>query len=907
MKKNLLFLFLLIYPIALFSQPASGDGSSGSPYSGLISTPWTLSGDQYCGDLSVSSGIFTISAGSTLRFGTGNSLTISGTGYLSAAGNSSNLITFTSSGSSWGHIYFNAPNESNQSVIDYCIIENGDVHTYTDYRGYGGAIHSNYSNLIVSNSTLRNNYAEWGGAIFVNASKNPTIRKCYIYNNQSDRGGGGIYCWNSSSPLIENCIFEANDCLETTKESYSGGGLCAQTGCSIKLLNCTFVNNTTTRSSGASIELYGSTGDVVQNCIFWGSGTHFYRTGTNTVQYCAVQGTAPTGTGNFVLNSSNTGLNPMGPFFNATDGSDWSLKVVSPCTDTGTTPSPAVPTDYTGNSRVRTYDIGAYEVQYNYWKTTASNTDWNTGANWNGGVPTSSQDIVIPTGATNYPSVSTTIDFTIGSGYGMVLEQGAKVTLDDLTNNGILKLNATSAGLASLILNSYTRGTGGNEQIQLFLTGGGTKTPLTYKWHYISPPVTSLEVSTFAPTYTYNIWGWFQDRPTSTLSQAWVAYDGYVSSVEWDYPRAFTTLYAGKGYDYFKSTDYTYTFGGSFNTGDVNASLNYTSGNDNLYGYNLIGNPFSSGLDWDYIITHSFPANTSKGLYFTRNSILCSYINGVGVPGDVTDIIPPMQGFFSKTYSSGNTIVLAAAARTHDDIHATYKGSKGLIPLVRLELTDDTLSDETVVRFDEEAKSYLDNDFDALKMFLDPDLSSIYSSLSGIDYCINGLPFPESFVEVPVTVNIVTDTITKSITATQLQELDDYNVFLIDNSTGFSTDLKTIPEYTFSALKGTITDRFVLKISNVATSIETPAQTEQSFNVYHGLGSVNIQTVSDLWDGKSGSVRLLDMTGKSVNDLRNAVFSKSSLTSIPAPSAKGLYLVEIQSGMMRYVGKVIVK
>jgi len=113
--------------------------------------------------------------------------------------------------------------------------------------------------------------------------------------------------------------------------------------------------------------------------------------------------------------------------------------------------------------------------------------------------------------------------------------------------------------------------------------------------------------------------------------------------------------------------------------------------------------------------------------------------------------------------------------------------------------------------------------------------------------------------------------------------------------------------YTFSALKGKITDRFVLKISNVATSVETPAQTDNSFNVYHGMGSVNIQTVSDLWDGKSGSVRLLDMTGKSVNDVRNAGFSRNSLTSIPAPHAKGLYIVEIQSGMMRYVGKVIVK
>jgi len=31
------------------------------------------------------------------------------------------------------------------------------------------------------------------------------------------------------------------------------------------------------------------------------------------------------------------------------------------------------------------------------------------------------------------------------------------------------------------------------------------------------------------------------------------------------------------------------------------------------------------------------------------------------------------------------------------------------------------------------------------------------------------------------------------------------------------------------------------------------------------------------------------------------------LTQIPAPNAKGLYMIEIRSGMKRFVGKVIVK
>ena len=99
-----------------------------------------------------------------------------------------------------------------------------------------------------------------------------------------------------------------------------------------------------------------------------------------------------------------------------------------------------------------------------------------------------------------------------------------------------------------------------------------------------------------------------------------------------------------------------------FNTSDLPAALSFTTGTPlSMHGFNLLGNPFSSGLNWDDIIDGLFfpyPANTSKGLYFSRNNEQCSYIAGVGVPADVTGIIPPMQGFFIKTYSTENFINL---------------------------------------------------------------------------------------------------------------------------------------------------------------------------------------------------------------------------------------------------------
>ena len=400
-----------------------------------------------------------------------------------------------------------------------------------------------------------------------------------------------------------------------------------------------------------------------------------------------------------------------------------------------------------------------------------------------------------------------------------------------------------------------------------------------------------------------------ESRPATSLLQAWVAYDGYIYSNGQIYlPDGFSSLIPGKGYNFWDDVNNTITFGGLFNTANATMPLGF-SGLPTLSGFNLLGNPFSSGLNWDDVINGTYfpyPVNTSKGLYFTRNNLQCSYIAGVGNPSDVTGIIPPMQGFFVKTNSTGNSITLPSAARTHNNIHSRYKGET-IIPLVRLAIYEAEISnDETVVRFDTDAKSTLDNDFDALKMFLSSSITSIHTALGGTNYSINGQPFPESLLEIPVIVNVISAG-THKISATQLQGLDGYNVSLTDKTTGFTADLKTTPVVTFSASPGTLSDRFILKFSNLSTGNEDLYTNNNSFNIYRNFNFINIQTLADEWDGKTGSVKVLDMSGKTVSDLRRTEFSKTSVTQIGAPDANGLYFIEIKSGVNRFVGKVVIQ
>jgi hypothetical protein len=181
----------------------------------------------------------------------------------------------------------------------------------------------------------------------------------------------------------------------------------------------------------------------------------------------------------------------------------------------------------------------------------------------------------------------------------MILRPGAEATFGTLTNNGTLRLEEDVTGISSLIFNSYS---GNNADVQLFLQGGGSQG--TYKWHYISSPVTTLSASVFSGI-TLDFAKYDESLITTNQNNGWVAFDGWVY-----YPipghtssNTFSTLNVGQGYNHYLSSNHTYTISGTFNTSNVTDNLAYNSANStpdytNAQGFNLLGNPFSSCLDW---------------------------------------------------------------------------------------------------------------------------------------------------------------------------------------------------------------------------------------------------------------------------------------------------------------------
>jgi hypothetical protein len=99
----------------------------------------------------------------------------------------------------------------------------------------------------------------------------------------------------------------------------------------------------------------------------------------------------------------------------------------------------------------------------------------------------------------------------------------------------------------------------------------------------------------------------------------------------------------------------------------------------------------------------------------------------------------------------------------------------------------------------------------------------------------------------------------------------------------------------------------VLTVSLISTSLAEVTKTDGAFNIWHGNGKLNIQTLGDSWDGSKGDIRILNLSGKLIQLEKDKYFNKGSNNEISISLQNGVYFVEIRSGVQRFVGKVVIK
>lgn len=441
----------------------------------------------------------------------------------------------------------------------------------------------------------------------------------------------------------------------------------------------------------------------------------------------------------------------------------------------------------------------AKTINYNLYRSVGSgnwsdNTKWELSTdnvNWNAAVaaPTSAASSVsIPAGHELIVDVPATASI-------VTVNPTAKLTVNNATtfNATTLNLNNDANGAATFIDNGTSGITTAN--VQQYLTSGRN-------W-YVSIPVSTAAGSA--------LW-------SATSVVCWDETIG-----DWVSP-ALSTLNPMRGYiSVNTTTSGNIMFSGQLNNGEKYIDLTYSAGKTKA-GYNLVGNPYPSYLNWTADIANAANALTTiwyrtkvDGVYdfHTYNAD-----GNVGSPVEITGQIPPMQAFWVKVKAGGGRLTFNNSMRSHGSVSVPLKApgatssSAAEQKLIRIKVTNHTNSDETVVYFNAKASDNFDS-FDSPKMSNNNNvIPEIFTFADKEELVINGLNNSNTERVIPLGFR-TGEANNFSISLSELKNFDENTqVLLKDNQENTEADITAGNSYDFSSEVANTTDRFSIILRN---------------------------------------------------------------------------------------------
>lgn len=197
----------------------------------------------------------------------------------------------------------------------------------------------------------------------------------------------------------------------------------------------------------------------------------------------------------------------------------------------------------------------------------------------------------------------------------------------------------------------------------------------------------------------------------------------------WQVP---SNIEAGNGYSINIGSAATLQSRGVLNQSDVNVILPAAGSSQ----FHLVGNPFPSPIDFTSLsltgLNNAYYMAQSTGQYVGRFG---SFINGIGTNG-ATNIIPMMAGFWVQANAASSSINFPTSARSTTYTSPAFQ-RRNVPVMVRLQLNDGTVTDESVVYFDVNATSGFDNGLDAQAI---PSAVQLYTISAGRNLTINAQP-----------------------------------------------------------------------------------------------------------------------------------------------------------------------
>jgi hypothetical protein len=471
----------------------------------------------------------------------------------------------------------------------------------------------------------------------------------------------------------------------------------------------------------------------------------------------------------------------------------------------------------------------------------------------------------------------------------------------------------------------------GSVTVQRFMALEGNNSNRIYR--FISSPVQGAPVSQFQAFIP--VTGSFSGADTGCSgcgsSQSMFSYDESViidsnnNSVAGDandgfinFPLASNTetFASGKGYTVYVRGNVigsaAWSLRGAVNSGNVVLPVSFTStgvvAND---GWNLVGNPYPSTIDWD--AAGWTRSNLNNTTYMLDNGlaspVYATHVAGGASANGGSRYIATGQAFYVKS-DGGSPSLIAAESVKAAGTQTTFFRQATVNDVMRITLRQGLRADESVIQFSASATRDFDSQLDAHKLNNPAPMFSLATLGSGnTRYVINSIPFVAPKTEVPLDIVSVTPG-NYSLDFSEFESFQNASlkITLYDAFLGNEVDIRTSPSYSFSVssdIKSFGAGRFTVVFGEDAvTGLEPGMGSHISIYPVPTNNKLNVEVNS----ANEVSARIVTITGAILMDqeLRGSANTKKGVFNLE-DQAEGLYLLIVRDGTKFYQTRIIKK
>jgi hypothetical protein len=364
---------------------------------------------------------------------------------------------------------------------------------------------------------------------------------------------------------------------------------------------------------------------------------------------------------------------------------------------------------------------------------------------------------------------------------------------------------------------------------------------------------------------------------------------------------------------------------GAVNTGDITMPVTYTNSGNNAHdGWNMVGNPYPSAIDWnafhdagrtgsspDYSGTDYAHLDAVISTYDANTASYASYnaASNIGTGSLSSGIIPSGGAFWVKASAASPSMTMKEVYKTSATPAAIFKTSPEQIFTLRF-IKDAITSDEMLVKYIAEADRNFDS-YDIAELISEVNVSSITEN--GTLLSANCKPF-----------NGIGDTIMLDVTVTG-NKSGNYSfeaknmkllsatqgIYLVDGFAHQVIDLNVNSSYTFAIDKDNVSSfgshRFMIVVGDVKPTttgveeISLPTNLSVFPTVTHGQITISTSNTHH----EKASVIIADITGRQMASYHNLQWNDQQINLDLSEYKTGAYFISIITDSKTTVVKCI--